>query len=411
MIASRNEIEKLIKEYMKFSHELTNQFFISEEQQWDGKRQAAYANGVILGKYREKDAGMLAVLDEGVSEEALKKEIEQQLEHQIHIICGRKENPYGDMTINKTSYHDLMCMPLDEWIDKHCQWIMREKLRSLKDIKPLLFLYYAYDNYRNQNDDTYNSETDELEKELGDIEAKQSQFRKYGLVSVGTERELLCLVPPRIYDKSLDKTYYTKNIPLCLLKQLEIMKKAGLISELSVRLQNQPGIVGRSLKQIFLEAVERGRIFDFSELGECSVSRLYSENYADCLWVAIDPQNITFEELCSDQDAYNGMIVTQVVHLQYKQVSGEALITHLDHEYIFYTNAEYEARKKNASQKGEAKARMKSFKIDNSEIPFDYMCDVQIVGKNDMGSEPFLYYVLDCYFEHKDLIKEYFSKK
>lgn len=68
----------------------------------------------------------------------------------------------------------------------------------------------------------------------------------------------------------------------------------------------------------------------------------------------------------------------------------------------------------NVTQKGTAKQRMKSFKIDNSKIPFSYRCEV--LRKDEYGNnlphedEQFLCYVLECYFKHKDLLKEYFQK-
>ena len=56
---------------------------------------------------------------------------------------------------------------------------------------------------------------------------------------------------------------------------------------------------------------------------------------------------------------------------------------------------------------------MKSFKIDNSRIPFDYRCEV--LRKDENGNdlpkkdEQFLCYVLESYFKNKDLLKEYFQ--
>ena len=57
--------------------EYTYQSWIPETEvtEWDGKRQAIYANGVVLGKFREKDASTLQVLKEGVSNQGLYNEI------------------------------------------------------------------------------------------------------------------------------------------------------------------------------------------------------------------------------------------------------------------------------------------------------------------------------------------------
>lgn len=198
-----------------------------------------------------------------------------------------------------------------------------------------------------------------------------------------------------------------------LLKKVSEMMSSGIIKDFSVRLLNEPGYNGRMYCEYIAEALERGKIFEFVNLGNYSTSRLYSKEYENCMWVTIDPQNITFEELCENFEVYNDMVVTQVVHLQY-EIEGEcAFITHLDHEYVFYTIDEYENRMSSATQKGTAKTRMKSFKIDNSRIPFDYRCEV--LRKDENGNdlpqkdEQFLCYVLESYFKHKDLLKEYFQ--
>ena len=148
--------------------------------------------------------------------------------------------------------------------------------------------------------------------------------------------------------------------------------------------------------------------------GSYSVSKLYSEKYENCMWVIIDPPNITFEELCEDFDIYEDMVITQVIHLQYVIEHEKTYITHLDHEYIFYSIDEYERRLIDVTQKGEAQARMKSFKIDHARIPFDRRC--KVLRRDEEGNdlplenEQFLCYVLECYFKHKDLLKEYFQK-
>ena len=74
---------------------------------------------------------------------------------------------------------------------------------------------------------------------------------------------------------------------------------------------------------------------------------------------------------------------------------------------------EYEKRMKDVHQKGTAKTRMKSFKIDNARFPFDTMIKIQRKDQNgmDLPSEyvQFLCYVLELYFTHKDLLVEYFQ--
>lgn len=188
----------------------------------------------------------------------------------------------------------------------------------------------------------------------------------------------------------------------------------GIIGDFAVRLLNEPGYEGKMDSGYLAEALERGKIFDFVDLGSYSISKLYSVKYEDCMWVVIDPSNITFEELCEDFDIYNDMVVTQVIHLQYDFENDAAYITHLDHEYVFYSIDEYNRRLDDVKQKGEAQTRMKSFKIDHAKIPFDSRCEIFRKDErgNDLPSEDeqFLCYVLECYFKHKDLLKEYFQK-
>lgn len=65
-------------------------------------------------------------------------------------------------------------------------------------------------------------------------------------------------------------------------------------------------------------------------------------------------------------------------------------------------------------QKDTSKTRMKSFKIDNSKMSLDYRYEVfrKDDGGNDLTRkyEQFLCYMLECYFAHKDLLKDYFQK-
>lgn len=277
----------------------------------------------------------------------------------------------------------------------------------------LLYLHYAFQNFNNQRKHRYCSDIDQIEEAYHNILNKQSQFYKYGLLSIDEDRELLAVEPPRIYDKCINRTFFTKNIPLNLLQHISRMISDGVIGEFSVRLMNEPGYEGRMYSEYIAEALERGKLFDLADLGNYQVSKLYSENYEDCMWINIDPENITFEELCEDFNTYDDMIVTQVIHLQYECSENACYITHLDHEYIFYMFDEYEKRMKNVHQKGTAKTRMKSFKIDNAKIPFDTMIKIQRKDQNgmDLPSEyvQFLCYVLELYFTHKDLLVEYFQ--
>lgn len=417
LIKSRTEIIDLLKEYEATQHEQMHQFWMSEAE-WSGKRQAQYANGVVLGKFREKDPETMRTLQKGVTDEALRLEIKISLERNIKKIQNLDElNIIQKIRLDSDTKlcEELLSYKMDDWMKKNCRWLCEEaKELTYSETRVLLYLEYAFPNYNYTKNDPYCSDINELEVEYKDIFDKQSQFHKYGIVPLGNERELLTIDPPRIYDSSINRTFFTKNVPLHLLKQISEMMSAGIIMDFSVRLVNEPGYEGRIYCEYLAEALERGKVFDFVNLGDYSISRLYSEQYENCMWVNIDPYNITFEEMCEDFEVHDNMIVTQVVHLEYFCEDSHVYISHLDHEYIFYAIEEYEERMKNPVKKGEAKTRLKSFKIDHSKIPFDYLCEIhrKDMNGNDLPveHEQFLCYVLESYFKHKELLKEYFQK-
>lgn len=415
MIHTRNEITELLKEYAAAQHEIVYRFWSGESNE---KLKVSYFNGIVLGKFRENDPLTRQMMKEGVNDNALYTEISAHLEHRIQMLEQLDEPDLMQqmqLAFCKNKQTHLFTDSLDDWIRKYCGWIKKE-VTGIPDseVKVLLYLYYAFDNYDFQKKHPFCSDLDELETAYGSILDKHSQFHKYGIVPVDENRELIPLDLPRIYDRAINKTFFTKNVPGNLLEEIAEMIAAGMVKDFSVRLCNEPGYEGKLDCAYLAEALERGKVFDFASLGNFSVSRLYSEKYENCMWVVIDPRNITFEELCDNFETYHDMIVTQVVHLQYEKEKDSAYITHLDHEYVFYTVEEYENRLRDITQKGAAKTRMKSFKIDHSKIPFDFRC--KIFRKDENGNdlpqeeEQFLLFILECYFKHKDLLKEYFQK-
>lgn len=418
MIDSKDEILELLKEYMITQQEYIYQFWMLDGDEWSGKRQAIYVNGIVLGKFCENDVLTMQVLKEGVTDKALYTEIRVNLERHIKML-EEQEDPdifqKKQLESYKSQKKRLLNYSMDKWISENDGCIRKDaKGLPYSEKRVLLYLYYAFDNYTYERKNPFCSDLNELERIYRNIFDKHSQFHKYGIIPIDEERELLLINPPCIYDKSINKTFFTKNIPLNLLERLGEMISVGIVKDLSVRLVNESGYTGRFDSVYLEEALERGKVFDFVNLGNYSVSRLYSKKYENCMWVVIDPENITFEELCDDFEIYNDMVVTQVIHLQYEKENDSIYITHLDHEFVFYMIDEYENRMNDVQQKGTAKTRMKSFKIDNSKIPFDYRC--KVMRKDENGNdlpcedEQFLCYVLECYFKHKDLLKEYFGK-
>ena len=104
--------------------------------------------------------------------------------------------------------------------------------------------------------------------------------------------------------------------------------------------------------------------------------------------------------------------------MQYKNSDSGIIITHIDHEFIFYSKDDYEKRKNNIKIKGSNQPRLKSFKIDNARIPIDLQCEHAYGVQDEMTNDtktlvekiPFLIYILKEYFTHTELIDEYFAK-
>ena len=384
---------------------------------WDYNKQAIYINGVVLGKFREKDIETIRTINIGVEEAALKAEIRENLKNHIEELKQLTEldsMQQRQIEIKRLQLNDLQTHTISEWIKKHTGWIEEivEKTTQL-ELQGLLFLYYAFENWKYERNHPYCDDLEQLRDSYKNILGKGSQFAKYGLIPLDNDRELIITGKPRVYDKSINKTFFIKNIPQLLLNQIYDMIATGEITECAVRLFNEPGYKGNMNCDYLAEALERGSYFDYENLNNYSVSKLYSEAYENSMWIVIDSENITFEEMCYDFEIYSNMVVTQVIHLKHINENGKSYITHIDHEYVFYTLEEYEKRLMDVNQKGEAKKRIKSFKIDNSKIPFERRC--KIIRKDATGNEvesateQFLCYVIECYFKHKDLLKEYFQ--
>lgn len=238
------------------------------------------------------------------------------------------------------------------------------------------------------------------------------QYNKYGLLSISLDNFEFCSNNPfQLRDKRCDSAFYFSNLipnktSLCINNHLSLIEflwnclVEGRINKLSLRpeFNDVPG----SGQTISLEEFERGVPFDIKGLNVENVSKLFQENnYSNQLWVYMDGESdITFEEF----DEYNtesyleisGFVVTNVVHLKYFIENNDYFIEHIDHEYIFYLPGEYEKRKNNHLQKGNAKKRLKTFKIDDSKIPLSSQRDLE-----------FLEVILKECLSHVDLIEEF----
>lgn len=413
-----NTLINLFSDYKKTQEEYTQA--MSPDTilpNWDSKRLGVYINGVVIGKYREKDAETLKVIHSDILPKEIKRVISSYYKDKIKelsLINNKNVIQLNELKRKTKALEELENINLECWIKKYENWIYEESMGVIKDTVGLVYIFYAYKEYNKIKNSLYNSDQDNILKAYNGGIDKMPAFSKYGLLPIDDDRELMCIRPPRIYDRTINKTLFLKNIPINVANKFYELLEKNVINEISVRVSNNNIFDHKYSISILLEEVERGNIFSFLNIGICDVTKLYSKNFGDCLWIIIDKENITFEEMCDDFDVYDDKIITQVIHLQYRNMDKDTIITHLDHEYIFYTEDEYSLRIRNPRQKGEAAHRIKSFKIDKSRIPFTYPCNVECKDNNgeniDSIQIPFIYFVLENYFKHKDLLKEYFQK-
>lgn len=225
---------------------------------------------------------------------------------------------------------------------------------------------------------------------------KDEQFLNYKLLSIENGIELLESSPARVYDSRVDHTFFLNGIDDSTYQYLLKLYKQNSFN-LSLKPSSLFFSPGKDNRSLIIEHLETGQYFDIKSFGIPSFTKLYDSSYDNTLWITIDGKNLTFEELLEDFLVYKDLFVTQVVHSQYQVINDILYITHLDHEFIFYDFEEYNNRQNDFKQKGEARKRIKTFKIDKSKIRVDEDHNI-------------LFEILMRKFKKIDLLKEYFNK-
>ncbi|QQB74504.1 hypothetical protein I6H56_03350 [Fusobacterium canifelinum] len=232
---------------------------------------------------------------------------------------------------------------------------------------------------------------------------EDEQYKKYGLLKLNNNRNLekpmLNSPPYYIHDNRKGYIVLDSRIPDEVLIKLYCLKQDNLITDLSLRANYYMKIQKSNIHAAFEERAF-GKYFSFENLKNLIPTKLYSTVTNNSLWINIKNGNITFEELLDDFEIEDKreFIKTQVIHCEYFEDEGKFYISHIDHEYIFYSFDEYEERIKDIEQKGNIKNKLKTFKVDNSKIPFI------------IDNENVLLFFLNQYFKSKDLLLEYFQK-
>lgn len=386
-------------------------FYVKLDSIWTEYRQALYANGVIPGLYREHDERLLSLVSELCDHNELVRLLELEVSD-----CETSE--LTQMAKERGYYKSPAPIkePLLNWIADYNYCLAfplynsKDELLSTDSSEQILSYVYiclAYKNWKRTLDKKkqYNFEQPNTEVLYENVFDKSSEFRTWGLIPVDEKRKLYSTDDPvRIYDLSINKTIFVK-MPRPMADILTELKRDDNIKNLAVRSQDSYIYDGENHIGVLQEALERGRIFSWDVDLLPTITKLCTEEFNDdCLWIKSEDNEITFEELCEDFHDDGDNVVTQVIHLRHE---GNA-ISHLDHEYIFYDIESYAARRSDPKVKGKAKKRVKTFKIDYSAIPMDYAC--KMYKDNIEISVPFIFFVLNNYFEHKELLGEYFQK-
>lgn len=225
--------------------------------------------------------------------------------------------------------------------------------------------------------------------------ANEPNYSRYDLIEVTENREL---VPryPLIIDRQFKISVELRGISAGLYDQILFLKK-----EYSFRISFLPHHLNifHRVEEIteLRKAIEYGRVFDVSNLREKPIRTKLSNSDGDTFWVRVSSTELTFEEIPHNLQIYDDLYVTSLVHVQLCVRNDEPMISHIDHEYIFYTEDEFLCRQENPGVKGKGRKPIKTFKIDDAELPL-------LV---DRILAPLIFLCMD----NKKLVLEYFHKE
>lgn len=405
--------------YCKWLHSEEGDMQIEEEHCWQ------YRYSPALGMYKEGDLRLLSCLDDDYADDRVLDVAMLDTERKMQKLLNKATLDTFEKGSIERLQRELLLLKnrkLDCWIDEFFL-PMLQSLNVTVDpshLKGFCFVYHDYADFCVQLTSLFNPDVSNLKQIYTNIYNKKSELHTYRLIEMTNECELFPINPPRFYDSGVDRTIYLPNVPSELIKLFMLLKQKKLYDKLSVRGSNLATQIftGKHIDKSLEHELETGKLFSIKGIGAIPITKLYSSQYRDCVWIRIDDTNITFEELCEDEQRYEDSIVTQVVHLEYEKAGDTLLINHIDHEFVFYDEKDYYIRINKADIKGEKYPRLKSFKIDNARIPIDLPCERMVtLGRDRDGAEiqkdevvPFIVLILKSYFKHTELIDEYFEK-
>ena len=224
-----------------------------------------------------------------------------------------------------------------------------------------------------------------------DLDKVDRQFSKYDLLSISRPEQIISGLPNRIFD-DVRNAQFLVDIPETLLKVFAALLSSDAIRRISFLVQSE--VVFETSANYFIllgneESESPVLLADFLNDSrgdqatrdvikkdsaqttfppQMSAGRSYDKS-GDSAWYFIDDPNIYLEEIPNDPLILDDWVVTRLIHIEYFVRDGRILLSHVDHEYIFYSYEEFDRRLEDFSQKGNARKRIKTFKIDDSEIP------------------------------------------
>ena len=404
--------EQELNEFIGFCKNLKKQKdyaeFKESDELWNEKRKKNFENGIISGLYLENNEWLLSLINKQCNHRELKRFLEKLIDENYNSdfsILARKYDNFPKEEVKEplinfiAEYNYLLAFPI-------CK--TKAEIENYEFPERVFSYVYIILKYKFSEEKRYiglEHEQPNIQKIYSKVFDKRSIFKSWGLIPIDETRGFYENDEPvRIYDKNINKTIFLDiNRPLaCVLKEL---CNKDQIMRIAFRGNDNFIYDGENHRSFLKEEMEKGLIFTWNIDKLPTISKLYDyKNYDDCLWIIKKDSDLTFEELCDDVYYNKESFITQVIHLQYKNNT----IVHIDHEFIFYSPEQYEQRNQGQLVKGESEKRIKTIKIDNSKIPMNYPCTVYTDGKQK--EVPFLFFFINCYFQHKDLLCEYFRE-
>lgn len=381
-------------------------WFIAESKTFNRLFSLMNNYDIIMALYKNEDVLLHSLIKKKCDPVELKTLLDAYCE-EINNYSKKKFNDFGisyETAINELGYKETK-RNIDEDTIDFIKRVDQKVIDGLNDesndtIESYLYLYLSY-KFR---DRTFNQNN--IQGIYNDLD--------YGLISIDDKRIIaqyskhICS-PPRIYDTNLDKTIYI-DIPQSLLNIFICLYNDKKISNLSFRGINHLVFSGRISSEQLLESKYTGKLFSYEVNKLPKISMFHDENYNNKLIIVHKNNNIYVEEVKNSYYPNRDYIETQLIHIEYDETC--TYITHLDHEYVFYSIKEFQEKEIKLDKEGTYKQRYKTFKLDNCTIPIDYLCESYktVDKKTENIKIPFIYCVINELFDQKDLIEEYFKQ-